>query len=102
MSFRAAIAKGDKSCAVQRITVTPEWEIATGLPAFTTGSVVWARAVATSSGSGRAVIQTTMTTTDAIRDSTTILRWVVWSAVLIDALLMALLRLLRRPGQPTG
>jgi hypothetical protein len=52
--------------------------------------MIWARAVATLSGTGRAVMQTTMTTTDAIRDTTTILRWVVWSAVLSDALLMAL------------
>ena len=37
-------------------------------------------------------MQTTMTTTEAIRDSTTILRWVVWSAVRSDALLMATLR----------
>ena len=54
------------------MTVTPEWETATGLPALMTGSIVCARAVATSSGTGRAVMQTTMTTTDAASDE-----WVI-------------------------
>src|SRR6516165_8917706 len=63
---------------------------------------VCTRAGVPSSGTARAVMPTTITPTDAISDSTTILRWVIWSAVLNDALLMVLSVPLRRRSQDVG